>query len=343
MIEPPPHTPFDFRAPDVNANSTRARYFRLGRHALLAAFNIINLRSGDSVLVPAFICKDVLAPIHAVGAVAIFYEVGVDMTPVNLPEVDGVRAVLAVNYFGFPQDMLQFRTYCKRHGAALIEDNTHGLLSCDKTGTPLGTRGDIGIFSIRKTFVLPDGAMLMLNKPEWQGRLEHQLPSCRKLLPPTFWIKRNLSWLQRRTGIVWLAIGQDIARSLRYWRTGHSIAPISPEDEFEMPENPAPHRYSLAVLHKLDLADEISRRRQLYTQFSRRLSSLNIHPVFGELPVGVVPYGYPFYADEDDAQSAIKIARTHGFDCSRWPDLPTAVLPIAPFRYQSLWVVNFIC
>jgi len=343
MMETTLHTA-PFTTPfDMYARSSKVRYFRLGRHALLAALNILHLRPSDKVLVPAFICRDLLAPIHAVGAIPVFYEVGPDMRPVNLPEVDGVRAVLAVNYFGFPQDILPFRKYCERNAASLIEDNAHGFLSCDEAGTPLGSRGDLGIFSIRKTFVLPDGAMLMLNEPMRQICLEPQLPFSGEALPLSFWVKRGLSWLQRKSGIVLLAMGQDLTRRLRYWRTGYTIAPLLPENEFEMPPDPAPHLYSMLALPKLGCINEAYRRRRLYDEFHTRLASLNIQPVFGELPEGTVPYGYPFFADDQTAQMAIRLARKQGLDCIHWPDLPGAVTSMAPLHYRTLWMVNFLC
>lgn len=331
----------DIIGPGVH--SSTIRYFRFGRHALLAALNILQLRPGDSVLVPAFICRDLLAPMHAMGANLVFYEVGLDMRPVNLPDGNDVRAVLAVNYFGFSQDMLPFRIYCEHHGAALIEDNAHGYLSCDENGSPLGTRGDFGVFSIRKTFALPDGALLVVNKPEWQGHLAPQLPCRSELLASTYWVKHGLAWLQRKTGVALLAMGQDLARYLRRLHTGHAIAPLLPANEFEMPPEPAPHSHSMALLPNLDRVSEVSRRRRLYLEFQARFSGLNIQPVFGELPVGVAPYGYPFYADIHTAQMATKLARKQGLDCIHWPDLPAAVSLNAPLHYQSLWMVNFIC
>jgi hypothetical protein len=328
---------------DFYKDFSKLRYFRLGRHALLAALKVTNIQLGDKVLVPAFICKDLLAAFHAVGAIPVFYEVGPDMKPLSLPDVPVLRAVLAVNYFGFPQDLLPFRTYCERNGAILIEDNAHGFLSRDETGIFLGARGDLSIFSIRKTFALPDGAMLMVNKSALQRSLEPQLTFCDQTLPMSFWVKRGLSWLQRKTCIALPTIGKSIVRSIRYWRTGYAIAPLLPENEFQMPGNPALHRYSMSALSKLDLKQEAVRRRSLYIVFINLFAPLNIKPVFKNLPVGTVPYGYPFYADDKTAQIAIRLARKQGFDCIHWPDLPEAVAPTAPLHYQSLWMVNFTC
>jgi hypothetical protein len=343
MLESTPQVQSESIKFDFYKDFSRVRFFRFGRHALLAALKVINIQLGDRVLVPAFICRDLLAPIHVLGAIVVFYEIGPDMKPLSLPDVPGLQAVLAVNYFGFPQDLAPFRLYCKAHDAILIEDNAHGFLSRDETGIFLGARGDLGIFSIRKTFALPDGAMMMVNKSALQGSLEPQLAFSDQTLPISFWIKRYLSWLQRKTGIALLTIGKSIARSIRYWRTGYAIAPLLPENEFEMPDNPALHRYTMSTLSKLNLPQESDRRRNLYIVFTNLFAPLNIKPVFQNLPVGTVPYGYPFYANDKAAQIATRLARKQGFDCIHWPDLPEAVAPTAPSHYQSLWMVNFTC
>lgn len=320
-----------------------SRYFRLGRHALLAGLKLIQLRAGDAVLMPAFICRDLLAPIHAVGAEPVFYDIDRQLRPMILPEIQNVRAVLAVNYFGFPQDLTPFRIYCERHNATLIEDNAHGFLSHDETGSALGARGDLGIFSIRKTFALPDGAALMVNKLEWQSRLEQQLPCRSEFLPPIYWAKRGLVRLQQQTGFPLLALGQGLVRSIRRWRTGYVVKPSLPESEHAMPPGHEPHCYTMEVMRRLDGDGEATRRRKLYREFHARLASFDIQPVFGELPAGTVPYGYPFYADEQAVQVVAKLAHKQALDCIHWPDLPSAVAPVAPLHYRSLWLINFLC
>jgi len=328
---------------DLDRYTSKVRYFRLARHALDEVFKCIQIVPGDRVLLPAFICRDLLAPIHAAGAVPVFYEVDRELRPVELPIVDRVRVVVAVNYFGFPQDLPLFRRYCARYGAVLIEDNAHGFLSCDGAGRFLGERGDFGILSIRKTFLLPDGAMLLVNTPEWQSRMNEQLPFRRESLPSSFWLNYYLSWIERKTGIAFHALGQELIRKFRYLRTGHAISPSLKADEFEMPSLPAPHHVAMAMFAKQDFTREIVRRRMLYEEFHKLLSMLHIKPLFNELPEGTVPYGYPFYADDEaEVQHAMKLARKKGFDCIRWPDLPEAVVPDAPLHYRTLLIVNFL-
>ena len=116
------------------------RLFSLGRYALLAALRVTGVSPGDKVLVPGFICRDLLASIHAVQGTPVFYPVDRTLAPQSLLAAQGAKAILAVNYFGFPQSLEPFRRYCAEHGASLIEDNAHGFLSRDALGHALGSR-----------------------------------------------------------------------------------------------------------------------------------------------------------------------------------------------------------
>ncbi|HIF36122.1 MAG TPA: hypothetical protein EYQ71_05755 [Candidatus Thioglobus sp.] len=48
------------------------------------------------------------------------------------------------------------RRACKSR-LSLIEDNTHGLYSAGKNGQPLGSDGDLEIFSLPKSLTITDG------------------------------------------------------------------------------------------------------------------------------------------------------------------------------------------
>lgn len=319
-----------------------ARFYRLGRHALLFGLRLLQISPGDAVLLPAFICRDLLAPINSVGAIPKFYDVDQRLQPVVLPQVPNVRAVVAVNYFGFPQDLDPFREYCLLHNAALIEDNAHGFLSRDSFGANLGERGDLGILSMRKTFPLPDGAALLVNNPDWRSRVAEPLPCRGGYLPLDYRTRAALLNLQRRTGFPSFVTAQTLIRFIRRLCTGQEVPLSDPASEYDMPANPAPHCRSLAMLATMGMADEVARRRALYEKTHDLLAKENIEPVFGSLPTGVAPYGYPFRADRERVDRVKEILRSVGMDCSHWPDLPTALEPIAPEHYRSVWLVSFV-
>ncbi|MFZ9707830.1 MAG: DegT/DnrJ/EryC1/StrS family aminotransferase, partial [Ilumatobacteraceae bacterium] len=143
--------------------STNRLYYAYARHALVTALKLVRVQAGSSVLVPDFICRDVLASLHAVGANPVFYPIGDDLQMATTQSLPSAQAIIVVNFFGFPADLRGARNFVSAH-TAIIEDNAHGWLSVDRDGTPLGSRADAGITSVRKTIRLPDGAYV-----EWRA------------------------------------------------------------------------------------------------------------------------------------------------------------------------------
>ena len=319
------------------------RYFALARQALLAAFKTLDLKAGDQVLLPGFICREVLAPLHMLGLEPVYYEVSKSLRPLELPRLPRVRAVLAVNYFGFAQDLEPFRKYCEESSSYLIEDNAHGYLSIDPSGQPLGSRGDIGIFSMRKTFSIPDGSMLKVNNQDLLKNLPAQLPLVKASPSFSSQAKTLLLKIERKIGFKLLWHARQIVRIFRQFLTGQAIVHTADDTEFMMSAEAAPLAASLDILKRQEPKLETARRRQLYREFDQRLKGLGVEPVFDQLPELTVPYGYVFYAEADIANKVRKITSSYHFDCFLWPELPSAIQDNAPPHYRSLWVVNFIC
>lgn len=331
---------FGETGPDVAAEFL---YFSLGRHALHAGLRALGVGKGDFVLMPAFICRDLLAAVHAIHAEVVFYPVDERLAPHFLPVAYPVKAVISVNYFGFPQSLEVLRDYCARNGAALIEDNAHGFLSRDEDDVPLGTRGDLGLLSLHKTFSLPDGAVLVFNRKGGSHKLPIALPCRDDRLPMSFTVKRILGAIQNATGVRVRTAGEKVARFIRTVRTGHALPPSLAVSELEIPGDPAIHCKSLRMLGTVNPVSEVRRRRLLYQRFHNDLAGFGIEPIFGNLPDGVCPYGYPFRADAARAAAVVDLAQKRGFDCSIWPDLPSAVADNAPGFYRNVWWINFLC
>ncbi len=322
---------------------SKYRHFSLGRHAFVAALKLLDIGYGDIVLVPEFICRDLLAATHSVHAEVLFYAVDEHLTPVSLPFDPKVKAVLSVNYFGFPHSLEVFRSYCDQSGAALIEDNAHGFLSRDERGLPLGSRGDLGLLSLHKTFPSADGAVLICNLSKLSERLPPALPCIQTFMPLGFVVKSLLRRIQNSTGLNVRTGAERLTRLFRKLRTGQALPTSSPQSELEIPGVPAIHCKSLMQIRRIDMSSEALRRRRLYTEFHDQLKGLGVRPVFTHLPDGVVPYGYAFRANRTQGLAAAKIAQKSGFDCGTWPDLPAAVIGTAPVHYRDVWWVNFLC
>ena len=153
---------------------TALRYFSLGRFAMRDALLYTGIKSGDTVLLPEFICRDLLSAVAEVGAKSVFYQVDQTLKPVHLDSTLRPKVIIAVNYFGFAQDLKVFREFADNTGAIVIEDNAHGFLSRDEDGHLLGYREQFGITSFRKTLNVENGAFLATSLAEHE--LKEQLP-----------------------------------------------------------------------------------------------------------------------------------------------------------------------
>src|SRR5207245_6549749 len=65
-----------------------------------------------------------------------------------------------IHYVGFPGPVQELSVACRARRLLLIEDCAQALLS-NCAERPLGSFGDVAIFSIRKTLPVPDGGALV--------------------------------------------------------------------------------------------------------------------------------------------------------------------------------------
>jgi len=318
------------------------RYFSYGRHALLAGLRCIGVKKGDKILLPSFICRDVLSSINVLDAEAIFYDVDSKLQPLkNLKYLPKSKAIISVNYFGFSQDLTPFNNYCNRTGSVLIEDNAHGLFSRDKNGRFLGVRGDIGIFSLRKTLPLLSGAALVVNNKNFRSFLKPQIEFKTNI---SLYFKgkemiRALFPLIRIQGIKFL---KSIVQHLRKIRTGYEILQPDVEIEMKLPPCPAPPFDLLPRLKALNVSEEIKRRRNLYLWLYDEMTNLNVNPVFKRLPDYCVPYGFPFYVSKEKSIEIERKLFSLGLESFPWPDLPHGISHKAPKHYKLLRCVRFL-
>ena len=318
------------------------RYYAFARQALVQALILAKVQPGDNVLVPALICKDVVASIHTVGAHPIFYPVDKSLCPVELASRPRTTAVIAVNYFGFAQDLAIFHEFCSKTGAKLIEDNAHGYLSVDVHGKLLGTRSHFGITSIRKTIRIPDGAQLSVNDPELLHTVPEQIPFQHKFLGFRFTLQSILVNLQKICKLPFLYWSQVVTRLLRKAITGAALPSSAPNAEYEIIDLSAPRDSSMKRIMKLDIDKETRRRRALYDAVSQLVPKSSATLVFESLPTNCVPYGFPFYGDSESAKSIEGIVRHLGVEVINWPELPESVSENAPNHYKQLWLINFL-
>ena len=339
-IYDPPRACQPWRLRDVLPDGP-TRYYSLARWALVDALRGCGVGPGDRVLVPELICREVLASINVLGATTAFYPVSPQLCAVLSPNsTTPAKAVLAVNYFGFPQRLEVFREYCQRSGAVLIEDNAHGFLSRDTNGQLLGSRGDAAVFSFRKTVALPDGAALVLNG-------NRELPQTDDVTPVNglgarYRLKQACRPITRRLGPIRTLKAIDAVRQLRQPFVREARSPSAPDAETRIPMDRNPRALISRSLTIAEPEIESRRRRALYELAARIVEAAGAAPVFPNLPRNVVPYGFPMFVSPQRAPGITAHLARHGLPLTRWPDLPEAVVPFAAAHYRDLMVVPFL-
>lgn len=332
----PPPAAKPWRLADLYAPA-RLRFYRFGRHALA---DTIRAAGGGAVLLPGFFCREVLSAVPAAGGRSLFYTVGPDLQPDQDSSLwPQARAVLAVDFFGFPADLAPFRAYARRTGAVIIEDACHALFSRDEDGRLLGTRADFGVLSPRKTLPLADGGVLIASDA-----------SAARALPPAPQVQRSPSARARLKAAVRpliAATGAKTARSLlealRAVRGFNWRDRIGREDsEGESLGDAAPSAALAGPIMCGDEAGERTRRRSLYDLCAETARGLGLPPVFPSLPNGVVPYAFAFRAAPGPAEAAYAAYRRLGLSVLPWPDLPGAVRAGAPAHYRDVYLAHFL-
>lgn len=323
----PPEAGKPWRLEDLLAPA-QVRYYGLGRAAMTAAFRSAGLGLGDAVLFPALICGEAVEAATVLGCEPRYYPVAPGLEAGSAEsEWPQAKAVVAVDYFGFPQDLAPFHRYASRTRALVIEDNAHGLFSRAPDGALLGLRADAGIFSLRKTIALANGAALAV-PPGGRVPLPAQ-GSFQAGEPARFRVKRAL----RRAG---RAIGSVPLRALHRLARGGAGGGGGPEGPPDPP---------VALAGELRVADpelEVERRRALYLWCDERARPLGAQPVFPALPTGVSPFAYAYRASAGTAEALEALFDEAGLDVFSWPELPRGLEDSAPEHYRDIRCVRFL-
>jgi 8-amino-3,8-dideoxy-alpha-D-manno-octulosonate transaminase len=146
-----------------------------GTAALDCAVAALGVGPGDEVIVPAYTWwSDYTCVVHA-GALPVFAEIDRSL---NLDPADFARritprtkAVIVVHLLGGPADLEPILATAQKHGVRVIEDCAQ-CVGGSYHGAPLGSLGDIGIYSfqINKMITSGEGGALVTNDPQLYER-----------------------------------------------------------------------------------------------------------------------------------------------------------------------------
>lgn len=329
------YTPFtpQTRGKYALSNFFQHNYFYLYPYARIALFELLKKLKIKSIYLPSLICRDILAPLNLLNIRYFFYEIDQNFNPINLCK--HCDAVLFVNYFGFSADITPFEEYKKRYNAILIEDNAHGFLSKDHQGQWLGTRGDFGVFSLRKTLALYNGGLLSINNEKFYNLNLASYPCLLPQNPTPSLTKEKLKALSPLLAYQSMRFRQLI----RYIKTGNSLPQERQDSEIALPEDQYVTSQLFQDMLQFDIQAEITRRVAMYKRIDKIAQDFNISPL-QKLYQGCSPFVLPFIA-EGNYKKFEKHLSGLMFYTLPWPSLPKESFSKASW-YQKIKVVSFL-
>ena len=327
-------------------SSADCYFYPLARIGIQNLLRQIKPLTNCKVLVPAFICRDLLAPFTLEGFEILPYHITenfqIDFSSIfydpSKPSL-GKAIFFLINYFGFGQPAHQVEELAKNF--IVFEDNAHGLFSKDSNGELLGTRGHFGILSPRKTLSLPQGGLILVNphgrqimnvllssspfcKPRLKSLLREALRSSQSPHRPLWPV--SLVWAKRRQGI-----------------TGEELQSQSlPQEEYKIPQTQNTIEILNFTKSSMDfIATEVQRRRNLWSTFASLTTSWKLAQAQRELPIGISPYGLVLIFSPDIFMSIKEKILKYGIDIFPWPSLPSQLSHFRRSFYSQVHLLRF--
>jgi perosamine synthetase len=142
-----------------------------GTSALVLGLKALDISRDSEVIVPSYVCQNVLEAVITVGAVPVICDVGRDWV-VTIKEIEPLitkhtAAIIAVHIFGLASDVSAIQSF----GIPVIEDACQAF-GLKVNGVPAGGLGDIGLLSFHATKCLTtaEGGMLVSNNSDLISR-----------------------------------------------------------------------------------------------------------------------------------------------------------------------------
>ncbi|MFZ0041397.1 MAG: DegT/DnrJ/EryC1/StrS family aminotransferase [Solirubrobacteraceae bacterium] len=298
--------------------------FSRGRHAISHGIRALGLPPGAVVLVPAYHCGTEIEALVGAGVECRFYGGSASLEPDEneLAQLldERVAALYVTHYLGFPQDVLRWRRWCDAHDVLLIEDVAQGWFGTID-GRPIGSLGDLSIFTFYKTLGLPDGAALLcrdgLDGLARRGALRLGMVGI-----------RHAEWLMARSALL-TELDDRWRPALKRVRRG--VDPATGVDAVGNLDCP-PARATRFLLPRLVDATIAERRRQNYERLLMELGDVVANP-FARLPAGACPWA--FMVDAEDKRSLMNRLLHHRIRAIDFWHTPHPSLPAHRFPQAS--------
>lgn len=147
-------------------------------HALEMAAILLEIESGDEVIMPSYTFVSTANAFVLRGAKIVFIDIRPDTMNLDEKKIESAitrrtKAIIPVHYGAFGAEMEKITDSAKKHNLFVIEDAAQGFMANYKN-IPLGTMSDLGVFSFHdtKNYTSGEGGLLIINNEHFSERAE---------------------------------------------------------------------------------------------------------------------------------------------------------------------------
>jgi dTDP-4-amino-4,6-dideoxygalactose transaminase len=275
--------------------------------ALDLAALLLDIESGDEVILPSYTFVSTANAFVLRGAVPVFVDIREDTLNLDEKLIEAAitprtRAIVPVHYAGVSCEMDAIVAIARRHDLRIVEDAAQGIMAGYK-GRALGAIGDLGAFSFHETknIISGEGGSLLVNDAALAVRAEIMREKgtdrgrfFRGEVDKYTWQDLGSSFLPSdlMAAYLWAQLeqAQQITDArLANWRCYHDmLAPLEQQGLLRRPAVPADCQHN-GHLYYVVLAPEIDRQKVL-DAFRQN----SIGAVFHYVPLHSSPAGLRF-------------------------------------------------
>lgn len=300
---------FNTKSPDWFQFADRDVIFTYqGRYAIYLLCQLLNIGTGDEVILPAFNCGAEVDPFIRAGANVVFYRVD-NRATIHFEDIisrvtPSTKIIYITHFFGWPQEISELAEWCKKRGIFIVEDCAQSLFSKGPDST-IGRIGDAAIYSFVKSLPVPDGGALVFKKKIGNGNRKELRPprhrntfrNCMPLFKKELMLK-NKFWQHHEF------TRQLLAKNWLKNPTEPRRCDIRPEmlksnfiDEKKIDWSIS--KLSMGVINLIDPHKIFEKRRRNYQYLHNTLFDIpTLNPLFECLPDSTCPLSFPIFVKD---------------------------------------------
>ncbi|MBL4668540.1 MAG: dTDP-4-amino-4,6-dideoxygalactose transaminase [Flavobacteriales bacterium] len=139
---------------------------------------LLDLNPGDEIIIPSYTFASCPNPFLIGGAKIIFADTEKDYPNVSVNHIESLitqntKAIMIMHYGGVTCNLEKIQAICKQNNLFLIEDAAQ-CINAFHNKKPLGTFGDVSVFSFHETKNVNcgEGGMIVINNPDLLEKVE---------------------------------------------------------------------------------------------------------------------------------------------------------------------------